>query len=127
MRAALHAGEPGPRDPSEEVFLAFARVFSGVVRDGQRVHVLSAAYDPAHPQQERQELQVPGVTPGRPSPFLFLPQESFVACVLNLPCQALALRSGRQQLVLARRIGHKSDHEVATLACGSSHASRQVA
>ena len=42
----LHAGQPGPRDPNEETFLAFARVFSGVLRDGQRLHVLSAAYKP---------------------------------------------------------------------------------
>jgi ribosome assembly protein 1 len=32
-----------------EVFLAFGRVFSGTAREGQRVHVLSAAYDPARP------------------------------------------------------------------------------
>jgi hypothetical protein len=52
-------GEPGPRDPKEETFLAFARVFAGVLRDGQTVHVLSAAYSPARPHLERQELQVP--------------------------------------------------------------------
>ena len=52
-------GEPGPRDPKEETFLAFARIFAGVLRDGQTVHVLSAAYNPAHPNLERQELQVP--------------------------------------------------------------------
>lgn len=52
------AGQPGPRDPKQEVFLAFARVFSGVVTDGQKVHVLSAAYNPARPDLERQEVQV---------------------------------------------------------------------
>ena len=52
------AGQPGPRDPKQEVFLAFARVFSGVVTDGQLVHVLSAAYNPARPDLERQEVQV---------------------------------------------------------------------
>lgn len=31
----------------EEVFLGFGRVFSGVARPGCRVHVLSAAYNPA--------------------------------------------------------------------------------
>ncbi|KAE8657296.1 putative DUF26 domain-containing protein 2 precursor [Hibiscus syriacus] len=31
---------------SEECFLAFARIFSGVLRSGQRVFVLSALYDP---------------------------------------------------------------------------------
>ena len=54
----IPAGEPGPRDPTAEVFLAFARVFSGVLRDGQTVHVLSAAYNPTQPDQERQEVQV---------------------------------------------------------------------
>ena len=52
------AGEPGPKDPKQEVFLAFARIFSGVVTDGQRIHVLSAAYNPARPVLERQEVQV---------------------------------------------------------------------
>lgn len=51
-------GEPGPKDLSGECFLAFACVFSGVIRDGQTVHVLSAAYNPARPDQERQEVQV---------------------------------------------------------------------
>ena len=31
---------------SEECFLAFARVFSGVLRAGQKVFVLSPLYDP---------------------------------------------------------------------------------
>lgn len=33
-------------EPEEECFLAFARVFSGVLRAGQKVFVLSALYDP---------------------------------------------------------------------------------
>lgn len=33
-------------DESEECFLAFARIFSGVIYSGQRVFVLSALYDP---------------------------------------------------------------------------------
>jgi ribosome assembly protein 1 len=50
-----------------EVLLAFGRVFSGVAREGQRVHVLSAAYDPSRPsglapadaadQQQQQQRQ----------------------------------------------------------------------
>ena len=51
-------GKPPPQDPSQEVFLAFGRVFSGVLKDGQSVHVLSAAYNPAQPQLQRQVLQV---------------------------------------------------------------------
>jgi hypothetical protein len=57
-KARQCAGEAGPRDTREERFLAFARVFSGVIRDGQTVHVLSAAYNPAQPDLERQEVQV---------------------------------------------------------------------
>ena len=45
------------RNPTDEVFLAFARVFAGTLRDGDRVHVLSAAYDPAAPASHRQEAQ----------------------------------------------------------------------
>ena len=51
-------GQPGPSNPSEEVFLAFGRVFSGVLRDQQEVHVLSAAYHPGMPAQHRQVLTV---------------------------------------------------------------------
>lgn len=47
-------GKPGPQDPSQEVFLAFGRVFSGVLKDGQAMHVLSAAYNPAQPHLQRQ-------------------------------------------------------------------------
>lgn len=45
------------RNPTDEVFLAFGRVFAGTLRDGDRVHVLSAAYDPAAPAGHRQEAQ----------------------------------------------------------------------
>ena len=44
--------------PVEDQFLAFGRVFSGQLRDGQTVHVLSAAYDPSEPASHRQEVQV---------------------------------------------------------------------
>jgi hypothetical protein len=57
------AGQLGPKDLSGECFLAFARIFSGVIRDGQTVHVLSAAYNPARPELKRQEVQVCGSMP----------------------------------------------------------------
>ncbi|KAJ3674799.1 hypothetical protein LUZ60_005415 [Juncus effusus] len=38
--------EPGQTGHSDEVFLAFARVFSGTLRVGQKIFVLSALYDP---------------------------------------------------------------------------------
>ncbi len=78
------AGEPGPRDPKQEVFLAFARVFSGVVTDGQRVHVLSAAYNPARPDLERQEVQVR--TPSKSS-VRHSCKPSFVPC-FGLPASS---------------------------------------
>lgn len=53
-------GEPGPACPDEERFLAFGRVFSGVLRQGQAVRVLPATYNPADPAAvaEAQELPV---------------------------------------------------------------------
>ena len=44
--------------PADDQFLAFGRVFSGELRDGQTVHVLSAAYDPSEPASHQQEVQV---------------------------------------------------------------------
>ncbi|KAL6634211.1 hypothetical protein ACP70R_026882 [Stipagrostis hirtigluma subsp. patula] len=42
-----HSKGPGEPEPEEEeCFLAFARVFSGVLRAGQKVFVLSPLYDP---------------------------------------------------------------------------------
>jgi ribosome assembly protein 1 len=49
----LAPGERPPVDPRKEVFLGFGRVFSGVLRVGQRVHVLSPVYSPLNPQQHR--------------------------------------------------------------------------
>lgn len=51
-------GEPGPADPLEERFLAFGRVFSGVVRAGQSVQVLPATYNPAAPGSEHSQATV---------------------------------------------------------------------
>ncbi|KAI5678531.1 hypothetical protein M9H77_09481 [Catharanthus roseus] len=42
---------------SEECFLAFARVFSGVLNSGQRVFVLSALYDPSKPESMQKHVQ----------------------------------------------------------------------
>jgi hypothetical protein len=44
-----------------EVFLAFGRVFSGVAREGARVHVLSSAYDPLAPTKQRQTAVLRGL------------------------------------------------------------------
>lgn len=49
----LGPGEPPPADPTREVFLGFGRVFSGVLRPGQRVHVLSPLYSIFAPSQQR--------------------------------------------------------------------------
>ncbi|XP_047320117.1 elongation factor-like GTPase 1 [Impatiens glandulifera] len=46
--------EPGD---SDEIFLAFARIFSGVLHSGQRIFVLSALYDPLKPDSIQKNLQ----------------------------------------------------------------------
>lgn len=51
-------GKPGPQNPSQEVFLAFGRVFSGMLKEGQSMHVLSAAYNPMQPHLQRQIIKV---------------------------------------------------------------------
>lgn len=55
-------GRPPPRtNDAGEVFLAFGRVFSGVAREGARVHVLTSAYDPADPTRHRQSAALSGL------------------------------------------------------------------
>lgn len=55
-------GEPAaPGNAAGEVFLAFGRVFSGVAREGARVHVLHAAYDPTVPGRQRQSAVLRGL------------------------------------------------------------------
>ncbi|PNW73585.1 hypothetical protein CHLRE_13g564950v5 [Chlamydomonas reinhardtii] len=56
-------GEPAPvtAPGHDEVFLGFGRVYSGVARPGQRVHVLSGAYNPASPAAQRQSVVLGGV------------------------------------------------------------------
>jgi ribosome assembly protein 1 len=49
----LLPGERPPADLHADEFLAFGRVFCGVLREGQRVHVLSAAYSPLQPDRHR--------------------------------------------------------------------------
>lgn len=51
-------GQATPRSLSEDVFLAFGRVFAGQLRDAQKLHVLSAAYSPSKPNSHRQEARV---------------------------------------------------------------------
>ncbi|XP_044496248.1 elongation factor-like GTPase 1 [Mangifera indica] len=53
--------EKGGNGESDECFLAFARIFSGVLYSGQRVFVLSALYDPLKGesvQKHRQEVEL---------------------------------------------------------------------
>ncbi|KAJ0988911.1 hypothetical protein J5N97_007267 [Dioscorea zingiberensis] len=51
-----HLGEVGFGE-SAECFLAFARVFSGVLRAGQKIFVLSALYDPLKGESMQKHLQ----------------------------------------------------------------------
>ncbi|KIY92792.1 elongation factor EF-2 [Monoraphidium neglectum] len=65
--ASLLPRRPGDPPPSAaadgpgEVFLAFGRVFSGVAREGARVHVLTSAYDPREPGRHRQTATLTGL------------------------------------------------------------------
>jgi translation elongation factor EF-G len=54
-------GASAAANAAGEVFLAFGRVFSGVAREGMRVHVLSSAYSPYQPQEQRQTAVLKGL------------------------------------------------------------------
>jgi len=46
--------EGKPKDPPrDQLFVAFARIFSGTLRVGQKVHVLGPRYDPKYPERYR--------------------------------------------------------------------------
>jgi ribosome assembly protein 1 len=60
-RAPGESSAVGAGNAAGEVFLAFGRVFSGVAREGARVHVLSSAYDPRLPGQQRQTAVLRGL------------------------------------------------------------------
>lgn len=49
--------DEGRSGESDECFIAFARVFSGVLFAGQRVFVLSALYDPLKPEAMQKHVQ----------------------------------------------------------------------
>ncbi|KAJ9704164.1 hypothetical protein PVL29_005445 [Vitis rotundifolia] len=49
--------DEGGSGESDECFIAFARVFSGVLFAGQRVFVLSALYDPLKPESMQKHVQ----------------------------------------------------------------------
>ncbi|KAL2945545.1 Elongation factor-like GTPase 1 [Bienertia sinuspersici] len=53
----IFTDENGNNTDSEECFLAFARVFSGVLVAGQRIYVLSALYDPLKGETMQKHLQ----------------------------------------------------------------------
>lgn len=56
-RGSHGASEEGGEGESDECFLAFARVFSGVLNSGQRVFVLSALYDPLKGESMQKHVQ----------------------------------------------------------------------
>ncbi|KAF8396327.1 hypothetical protein HHK36_017942 [Tetracentron sinense] len=49
--------EEGGAGESDECFLAFARIFSGVLSAGQRIYVLSALYDPLKGESVQKHVQ----------------------------------------------------------------------
>lgn len=54
-------GAAPPVATQGNVFVAFGRVFSGLLRDGDTMHVLSAAYHPSRPHEHRQEVKIHGL------------------------------------------------------------------
>eukprot|EP01114_Cavostelium_apophysatum_P018773 TRINITY_DN5886_c0_g1_i1.p1 TRINITY_DN5886_c0_g1~~TRINITY_DN5886_c0_g1_i1.p1 ORF type:complete len:1020 (-),score=286.89 TRINITY_DN5886_c0_g1_i1:4-3063(-) len=44
--------------PTEEKFIAFARVFSGTLRKGRKVHILGPRYNPAEPTKHHYEAEI---------------------------------------------------------------------
>ncbi|KAG1360775.1 elongation factor-like GTPase 1 [Cocos nucifera] len=56
-REALNNQPTGEGGESEECFLAFARIFSGVLHSGQKVFVLSALYDPLKGESMQRHVQ----------------------------------------------------------------------
>lgn len=54
-------GESPPRNPDEEKFLAFGRVFAGEIREGDTVFVLPSTYNPVEKDPELQEMEIKGL------------------------------------------------------------------
>ena len=48
-------------DGSDEEFVAFARVFSGVLKVGQTLHVLGPQFNPAHPTLHHTTFTIPAL------------------------------------------------------------------
>ena len=48
----IQEAEAEPEDERDQIFVAFARVFSGTVRRGQKLYVLGPKHDPAKLLQE---------------------------------------------------------------------------
>lgn len=53
----LAPGEAPPEDPLQERFVGFGRVFSGELKDGAEVHVLSPKYDPTEPDSAHRQVR----------------------------------------------------------------------
>lgn len=58
-------GEDEKEDSNSYTWVAFARIFSGTIKPGSKVHVLLPKYNPAHPELHRFECPIEGV-------FLFM-------------------------------------------------------
>lgn len=59
--ASATATQHAAGSSGNDVFLAFGRVFSGIAREGARVHVLGAGYDPRTPDMHRQVAVLGGL------------------------------------------------------------------
>lgn len=85
----LKDSKPEEEEEAKETFVAFARVYSGVVRKGQRVFVLGPKYDPA---QSLSTVSPPlaclcsrDVRPSRPAAVAASILPSLQFCVRTLP------------------------------------------
>ena len=52
MTSQCEQNKPASDDPLDQVFIAFARVFSGTVKKGQKLYVLGPKHDPAKALQK---------------------------------------------------------------------------
>lgn len=87
----LKDSKPEEEEEAKETFVAFARVYSGVVRKGQRVFVLGPKYDPAQslstvsPPLACCSLCSRDVGPSRPAAVAASIPPSLQFCVRALP------------------------------------------
>ncbi len=87
-------GDPAPANALEECFLAFGRVFSGTIKDGQQLFVLPGNYDPGNPDPYPVGVQVsnPAKVPNSHGySFLLPPRLVGVCCTSSTMSNTLTI------------------------------------